>query len=129
MSKFNWAPLVFIQSVLLVLAGLDLVFKNDVASAVLFIVICVVTIILSIGVLAIGALSKQAGKLEGSGQKEDAEALAILGTYILGEEGDVPTIITYEREAIQWAYNRMQYRHAQLDTDLLALERLMKSKE
>jgi len=61
----------------------------------------------------------------------DAEALAILGEYLLGKNGEIPDTITFEREAIGWAYGRMQYRHAWVVCGPCedSMERLMKKRE
>jgi len=139
-----WLPVTLVLLFLLFMFGLDVAVKHSPAATCLFLVACVMSaavlfslIMASVTVSAAGEIIQEAEAVVQAVPERpredlsDAEALAILGEYLLGKNGEIPDTITFEREAIGWAYGRMQYRHAWVVCGPCenAMERLMKKRE
>lgn len=139
-----WLPVTPVLLFMLFMFGLDVAVKHSPAATCLFLVACVMSaavlfslIMASVTVSAAGEIIQEAEAVVQAVPERpredlsDAEALAILGEYLLGKNGEIPDTITFEREAIGWAYGRMQYRHAWVVCGPCenAMERLMKKRE
>jgi len=139
-----WLPVTLVLLFLLFMFGLDVAVKHTPEATCLFLVACVMAaavlfslIMASVTVSAAGEIIQEAEAVVQAVPERpredlsDAEALAILGEYLLGKNGEIPDTITFEREAIGWAYGRMQYRHAWVVCGPCenAMERLMKKRE
>ena len=139
-----WLPVTPVLLFMLFMFGLDVAVKHSPAATCLFLVACVMAaavlfslIMASVTVSAAGEIIQEAEAVVQAVPERpredlsDAEALAILGEYLLGKNGEIPDTITFEREAIGWAYGRMQYRHAWVVCGPCenAMERLMKKRE
>ncbi len=138
-----WVPTVLVLVFLVALFGMDAVIKHDPQATCLFIVaavsaaITLVTLVISNQtVSAAGEIIQEAEAVVQAAVERpredltDAEALAILGDYLLGSNGEIDAKIAYECRAVQWAYERMQYRHAWVVCGPCAdaMERLMQKR-
>ena len=139
-----WLPVSLVLLFLVALFGLDAAFKHSPEATCLFLVACAFAVITFLSLLIASLTVTAAGEMIQEAESvveavperpredlDDAEALAILGDYLLGKNGEIPADIAYERVAIGWAYGRMQYRHAWVVCGPCggAMERLMQSKE
>ena len=149
-----WLPVTLVLVFLVFLFGMDAVTKHSPEATCLFLIAtlfaCVGLFVLIVAhamAQAVASLTAippepeaeppdepvntQAPPMSMAESMADAEALAILGDYLLGKNGEIPDTITYERVAIGWAYGRMQYRHAWVVCSPVsdAMGELMQSKE
>ena len=152
MKKIPWLPVTLVL-VFLVFLFVDAVIKHSPAATCLFLIVTLYACVGLFVLIVAHAMAQAVESLANSAEPEveptpepvntqappmsmaesmaDAEALAILGDYLLGKNGEIPDTITYERVAIGWAYGRMQYRHAWVVCSPVsdAMEELMQSKE